>query len=139
MGTLMQEKKKCKHFTGALQEMCKAGVNYRTLVSGPDAGWLARLPCVTTKLSHDQVACLSYAELTAEERTAEERIAALARDRLKLALAAVRPLRTRYKGQDANGTIPCPICAGNLHWRISAYNGHIWGRCETLDCVSWME
>ena len=86
-----------------------------------------------------QVTCLSYTELTEEERAAEEQIFALARTRLKLALAAVRPLRKQYKGQSANGTVSCPICSGNLDWGISAYNGHMWGRCETLDCVNWME
>ena len=133
--------KECKHFTGTMQETCKAGINYRSLVGGPDAGWLARLPCVTIKLSRveKQVTCLSYATLTAEERAAEEQLFTLVRARLKFALAAVRPLRKQYKGLTADGMVPCPICAGNLHWQISAYNGHMSGRCETLDCVSWME
>jgi hypothetical protein len=28
---------------------------------------------------------------------------------------------------------------GWLHLSQSAYNGHVHGKCETDDCVSWME
>lgn len=35
--------------------------------------------------------------------------------------------------------IECPVCKGRLHLSQSACNGHVWGRCETKDCVSWME
>lgn len=36
-------------------------------------------------------------------------------------------------------TVPCPICGGKLHMSISGYNGHVWGKCETENCASWME
>jgi|GEM_PF-6331189 len=36
----------CRHFNGPLHNAsCKAEINYRELVGGPDFGWMARLPC----------------------------------------------------------------------------------------------
>lgn len=35
--------------------------------------------------------------------------------------------------------IACPACKGRLHLSQSSYNGHVHGKCETEDCVSWME
>lgn len=43
----------------------------------------------------------------------------------------------RHKGE-AQGTVSCPICKGTLYLGIS-YNGHRKGRCDTPQCVSWME
>lgn len=40
------EKNKCKHFNGIQHSECKVGVNYRSLIGGPDHGWAARLPCL---------------------------------------------------------------------------------------------
>ena len=33
----------------------------------------------------------------------------------------------------------CPCCGKGLSMSISSYNGHVWGKCETGGCVSWME
>lgn len=134
-------KTQCKHFNGMQMTKCKAGVNYRELAKGPYLGWATRLPCIATSLSKvgEQVICLKYQQITAAEIAEEERQFDAGRDRLEKALNAVRPLRKIYKGQDASGILACPICNGNLHWRIAAYNGHMWGRCETLDCINWIE
>ncbi len=35
--------------------------------------------------------------------------------------------------------IECPACKGRLHLRQSSYNGHVRGKCETEDCVAWVE
>ena len=35
--------------------------------------------------------------------------------------------------------IECPVCKGRLHLSQAAYNGHVWGKCETKDCVAWMQ
>lgn len=43
------------------------------------------------------------------------------------------------KGNGGRGFIPCPICKGRLHYSVASHNGHMWGRCETEGCVSWMQ
>lgn len=35
--------------------------------------------------------------------------------------------------------IECPACKGRLHLSQSSYNGHVRGKCETTDCVNWIE
>jgi hypothetical protein len=35
--------------------------------------------------------------------------------------------------------IRCPVCDGRLHLSQSSYNGHVYAKCETKDCASWME
>lgn len=41
--------------------------------------------------------------------------------------------------QDRRGVVTCPACKGRLHLTQSAYNGHVYGQCETKGCISWME
>lgn len=40
------EMNRCIHFTGIGNSECKAGVNYRNLIGGPDFGWAKHLPCL---------------------------------------------------------------------------------------------
>lgn len=37
------------------------------------------------------------------------------------------------------GTIVCPACKGELEWRRASGNGHVWAKCKTENCLSWME
>lgn len=40
---------------------------------------------------------------------------------------------------DRVGIIECPKCKGKLHYSISSYNNHVWGKCETENCLAWMQ
>lgn len=61
----------CKHFIGGLTPKCGAGHTIRSLVGGPEYGWMARMPCTRqqkTSLPKDPGPdCSDYAEPTAEE------------------------------------------------------------------------
>ena len=46
------------------------------------------------------------------------------------------PIPGQNKG--ATGVIECPACKGELSYSISGYNGHVWGKCKTDKCLSWM-
>lgn len=37
-----------------------------------------------------------------------------------------------------SGSIKCPLCDKKLFFRIQN-NGHVWGKCETKDCLSWIQ
>lgn len=54
-------------------------------------------------------------------------------------LAGIAAWRKQHKGKSHAEVVECPACKGRLHLRIAAVNGHVWGRCETADCVSWVE
>lgn len=49
------------------------------------------------------------------------------------------PWRHGYSA--AIGTINCPICRRKdcLSFHRAGSNGHIWARCSTPNCVSWIE
>lgn len=38
-----------------------------------------------------------------------------------------------------SGTIECPKCKGVLHFSKAKSNGHTRGKCESENCLSWME
>lgn len=47
---------------------------------------------------------------------------------------------TKKPSVNIQDSILCPVCFdGQLHYRISSYNGHIHARCTAEHCVSWME
>lgn len=36
------------------------------------------------------------------------------------------------------GKIKCPKCGKDLHYRRAQSNGHVWGQCESQDCLGWL-
>lgn len=71
----MTEQKMCRHYgyqvtPGDAQRsgpVCALGIDIRTLVGGPKLGWMARMPCVSTRLSKDVVPCDRVELMTNEE------------------------------------------------------------------------
>lgn len=60
-------------------------------------------------------------------------------DRICAVLEGIAPWRKKHKGKSHAEVVECPACKGRLHLRIAAANGHVWGKCETDGCVSWIE
>lgn len=141
----------CIHYTGCLNPRsptCKAGVNYREHAGGDGFGWVKRLPCFKLENCDPAavVKCDQYREPTAEEIAAHE----------AEVQAAIAKLMTAYTGKvrewheanrwdrknpkAATGKVPCEVCGkGEIHLTMAAYNGHVWGKCTTEGCISWME
>lgn len=41
---------------------------------------------------------------------------------------------------EMKGDINCPVCKkGKVRYDAAMYNGHIWAKCSTEDCVDWVE
>ena len=38
-----------------------------------------------------------------------------------------------------SGTVECPACKGIVHWTRARSNGHRWARCETENCIAFIE
>ena len=136
---------KCVHFNGLpfridedYGKCCDAGVNYRALVGGSDFGWMARTPCTKTTLSKDVVLCDKYRDPTPEEIKEDQRIHKAALERMR----TIMPVVAEWRKKPPRGKqeiIECPACKGRLHLSQAASNGHVWGKCETPGCASWME
>lgn len=125
----------CRHFTGCQNGTCEAGVNYRDLVGGEDFGWMARTPCIPdSPLNKEPMAkCDFYQVLTPEEIAARD---AETEAHTKAMIAALQAIRKDGKDR---GEVPCPKCGtGSIAYTKAKYNGHIWGRCSTEGCLTWM-
>lgn len=141
----------CKHYTGCInprKPTCDSGVNYREHVGGDDFGWVTRLPCFTLERADPAkiVACDKYQEPTREEIDAHEAEVSAAITKMMIAYSGnVRKWRAEQGWSKSNrvsaqGVVPCEACGkGEIHLTMASYNGHVWGKCTTDGCVSWME
>ena len=156
----------CIHFNGiALDDnkCCAAGVNYRRAFGRQDGVYL-RLPCFqfrtlpadgrgtyikagapTKREEFDRrgevmIPCDKYREPTEDECQAERQESDAAISRTMTVMKAIAKWRTIPKPlNDRREVIVCPICDGQLHLFQSGYTGHCHGKCETEECVAWME
>lgn len=52
------------------------------------------------------------------------------------------PFITEWRNRKPIGkseVVTCPACSGKLHLSQSSYNGHIQAKCETEDCINFIE
>jgi len=128
-------KTKCRHYNGPIRnDCCAVGVNYRKLGDDSKAGYIVRLPCVVgSPLSKDQVVCDKIDLFTPVElKKLEQEML----DRMDAVAKAISEIR---KTKQQSGHVKCPTCSNKLHFSIAKSNGHLWGKCETDKCLSWME
>ena len=126
----------CKHFTGVKDDRCRAGVCYREQFPPP---WgKGGLGCI----EHNDPRCPK-----AEWPTHEEALAK-ARESIAFTNRMMAPINSAHaaakaaglgKGHGGTGECPCPNCNGTLRYKVAALNGHLWGKCSTEGCASWME
>lgn len=137
----------CKHFCGFREETCEAGVRFLDLVGGKIDGMAIRLPCSghfatpEMRAKHPDltpVACAKFQKKTAEEIQKEhDDIQALV-DRMTKIGPWISATKKKYpNGGQAEES--CPICAKRIRFSISSCNGHMHARCETEDCINFME
>ena len=126
---------KCRHFNGVQNKVCEAGVNYDDVSPIPCIGYR---PSATVP----QAECAKKSCWTREEAIQNEEERAKQTKRFMLALNAAHEAAKALglkKGHGGNGTCECPVCHGVLHFSVASYNGHLWGKCETEGCMSWMQ
>ncbi len=150
------QKHTCKHYTGSYHNThCAVGVCYRDVTNDPDGlGSAYRIACMKPEglsphglkvLSEHgpQGVCDKYDEPTnAEVAEFDREVEALMEQHIK-EMTDLNPIllkiKKEHKGKGHQCVIECPRCKGKLHLSHAASNGHIWGKCETEDCMAWME
>lgn len=125
-----KRQERCIHFTGVSNETCKAGCSYKKLIGS--------LPCLPW-LNLQKAKCDKYQAPTPEQVAEEEAHIQSLIDRMMKAGPLIKRIKTQHKGKSWSGVEECPVCKGRLHMSHAAYNGHVHGRCETENCLSWME
>lgn len=140
--TRNRNKSRCKHFSGIMNDTCDAGVAYADVrkVREPKGTGYA-LPCLADEGATTCEKCQfpTPEEVEAARKLMAERIENTGKARAAIVTNLGGPWK---KGMPSvRGSIDCPCCgkAGGLHFSRAGYNGHIHARCETPECVSWME
>lgn len=151
MKTLAEQlSNKCVHYNGLsgpgmardeATRCCEAGVVYLTVKSTDESRkGFDRYPCFR---EGEGVPCDKRHFPTPEEVAAEVAEHDASWERLKLGIGAASDdakKRGFKKGNGGGASVTCPVCkTGVLSYTVAAYNGHMWGRCSTKDCVSWMQ
>ena len=139
---------RCKHFDGLNggdlnddSKKCKRGRIYRGLVGGEQLGWMKRAPCLAR---NDTAVECEWREFPTEDEAQAEAQADEERTQHIFAAMMACAEDSNAHGfvdnrRDMTGQIVCPACGGTLKYSRAGYNGHIWGKCETVDCLAWMQ
>lgn len=138
----------CKHFNGILNDACDIGVRYNDVTPDPQQpGRALRLPCFTrcrfespTAVAefNRRLTCPAFELPTDAEIEADEQQFAEAVSRLGGAIPLILRIKKEHRGHDWSGTEKCPACGASLHLS-HAPNGHVWAKCDTDGCISFIE
>ena len=140
----------CKHYNGSFHNKnCCAGVCYDDVTPDPKkSGCALRQPCRQIPLftTPEQLAefekrgsCDKYEEPTQAELDGYEASIQSTMRNFTASLPLIGRMKQEHKGQDWQGVVECPVCKGRLHMTHAAFNGHVHGKCETENCLAWME
>lgn len=124
---------RCVHFTGVQHEVCKAGVRYDSFAKN------AGLPCIRLGGARPGNSCDKKQLPTEEEIQKHEDEIEATLKRFRTVAPVIEKVKKEHKGTSWKGVEVCPVCNGRLHMTHAAYNGHVWGKCETQGCLAWME
>lgn len=132
---------KCVHFNGTINSTCDAGVKYDDVIDKSSTPY--SLPCIE-KYNATNVKCEKRQLPTTEEVEIDEKKFRKQMEGVGMARSAI----TAHLGgpwkkgmSSAQGRITCPVCqlTDGLGFSRAGCNGHVHARCETPNCVSWME
>jgi hypothetical protein len=142
----------CKHFCGLRDKKCNAGVAYNSVTPRPgEPGCALRIPCMLPdkfkeRMSPRQIEAMQEKgtcekfELPTDAEIAEHEAAIKAVvDRHTKMAPWIRDMRMKHRKEGFRGVVECPVCKGRLHFTVSNYNGHTSGRCESENCVNYIE
>jgi len=140
--TIAFEMNYCQHYgRGKGADMiCKVGLNLKEVQKVPtgDKGYKWG-PCIEGHtLKNPHAYCQHWIRHTREQ--GEKRADSVARS-LRM-MTVVMPIVDKWRLKEPIGkaeVIECPECKGRLHLSQSLHNGHVHGKCETENCVAWME
>ena len=132
----------CQHYEGRNiikdDGCCNAGVRYHDV-----GGNALERPCLGGhNMPNALQLCPKWVRNTLEQGIARHEEIEGALNRMRVVGPVVGKWRTWTKKNRVakEEVIDCPTgCSGKLHLSQSAYNGHVWGKCTTEGCVSWME
>lgn len=131
----------CQHYDPqGRKTRCRAGADIdaiQSVVTKP--GGLKWGPCIEGHLLPNALELCPHWLRTSREQG--EKHADLVESSMRR-MTLVAPVVGAWRKKEPIGKseiIACPVCQGRLHLSQAACNGHVHGKCETPDCVNWME
>lgn len=125
----------CRFRCSMLEKKCKAGVVFDDLRKT-----FSNEVCPCYYQSGVRLGnCQEKKLWTIEEVEEDDRLADESFARFLLSQPLIAKIKKEHKGESWSGVVDCPACKGKLHVGIAAYNGHTRGKCETKDCLNWIE
>lgn len=116
-----------------LEIRCAAGVDIK------GAPRLSGMPCIGGHELEDPCkVCPKWERTKLEDAECEADSMVNHLQKTVLVMAAISPWRKK-KPYGKQEIIECPVCKGRLHLTQSSYNGHVHAKCDTENCVSFME
>lgn len=122
---------RCVHFNGISNKTCKEGVKYEDVRD--DSQRPFRFPCLKRV---EGGSCLIVKFPTLEE--AEKEASEIEEIQNKTVNAVVLVKEHIQKTGKNVGSIKCPGCGGDLHYRTAQINGHVSATCSTCS-MGWIE
>jgi len=141
--TIAFEMNYCQHYKPLGANInCLAGVDIDKKFDSKTPGIFKRIPCHKghEKYEDPTTECVKWVRRTKE--MGEDRANRVEKSFEMLAVAFADPSISDWRNKEPigkAGVIDCPVCKGKLHLSQAACNGHVHGKCETKDCLSWME
>ena len=144
----------CRHHSSPtpMTHACAIGVDIKAMVPPGTFGGHYMLPCHTsTSLGVHKRECAKRSLFTAAEveKQDAETDAAMqeAIRRLELTVPMIRRIKEKHRrtgrrggdGEVRTGVEPCPVCGNSMDWSLAGSNGHIAMKCQTPDCIAFME
>lgn len=116
---------------------CEADVEFASLPNYGTRIFHTTCPCFKPTSGCDKAEYPTPAEVAESEKELDTKVLQIITAR-EYIVAAIGPY---VRGSCESGRLDCPICrqANTLVFSRSGYNGHVHAKCDTKDCVAWME
>jgi hypothetical protein len=126
--------KKCKNFSGLINDHCAEGVAYAEVKVKQESGVFEH-PCF---FEGQHIECPKRVYPTADEIDREEEAT---RKSIERVIGTRNKIVEDTGGKiGVSGEIDCLFCDdGKVNYSVSGYNGHILAACTTPGCVYWIE
>lgn len=140
--TIQHHLRYCQHYThgkGAKME-CAAGMDLGKVRKIPTGTMDRPLgPCIDGHTLNDPKShCPHWLRHTQEQAEAQADFV----ERSLSIIAKAAPVIGAWKKCEPIGkreVIECPVCQGRIYLSQSSFNGHVLARCETKDCVGFIQ
>lgn len=123
----------CKHFNGIQNDECAAGIRLDSIPRIRTGG--VSLPCLR---ADGKTACSKWEEPGDGELLAAEEDLKRLLLRLEQALPWINAMKAKFPNGTHREIDTCPVCGKTIAFRIAS-NHHMAARCETENCITFIE